>query len=149
MKPSSTTLWHASRFDIERPTLSGRIPGDTHDNSGLGIFCATVADPYITGFGDHIFALEIDPLARRPNMTIREFGALSRAPDRDRAWFEAYGQELAQDYDVLDIEETDGDVLQSVILSDHAVLAFKRYTVEAFLSICPAPEPMKRPRASF
>lgn len=146
MKIAPTTLWHASRFDIDRPTLSGRTPGSMHDNSGIGIFCSTIADSYITGFGNHIFALEIDSSARRMKMTIGEFGRASRAPDRDRAWFEDYGRQLAQDYDLLDIEELDGQVLQSVILNDRVVIGVERYTVEEFLALCPPPGPLLRRR---
>ena len=54
-----TKLWHASRADIARPTISGRTVGDHHDNSGLGLFCATAPEAYIANFGPYIFELDL------------------------------------------------------------------------------------------
>ena len=44
-------LWHASRANIERPTIAGRTEGENHANSGLGIYCATEPASYIASFG--------------------------------------------------------------------------------------------------
>lgn len=128
-----TKLWHASRADIARPTLSGRTVGDHHDNSGLGLFCATAPDDYIANFGPYIFELDLVDDLRVKRLTIGEFAALSRSAGTTRAEFEALGLRWSDQYDCLAIEEVDGQVRQAVILSDRAIANATRHDVQGFL----------------
>ena len=130
-----TKLWHASRADIARPTLSGRTVGDHHDNSGLGLFCATEPAAYIANFGPYVFELDLVDDLRVKRLTIGEFAALSRSAGDTRAEFAALGRQWSDEYDCLAIEEVDGQVRQMVILSDRAIANATRHDVQGFLDL--------------
>lgn len=129
-----TTLWHASRFEIDRPTLAGRSAGANHANSGLGLFCATHPRDYLTGFGDHLLELTLRPGLRVMALTIDGLVRFDRAAGggQDRSWFEAEGRRLAQDYDLIALVEIDGTVEQAIVLSDDAILTSTPLSLEAF-----------------
>lgn len=146
MKP--LVLWHASRADIPRPTLAGRIPGsDTHANSGLGLFCATAPDDYIAGFGPYVFEIELVSSARVKRLTIGEFARLSRSAGETWEDFRNLGQQWAQDYECVAIEENDGNIHQMVILSESAIGRVNRHGREHFLDQLARPHPGVAPRA--
>ncbi len=132
------TLWHASRADVERPTIAGRTEGRNHGNSGLGIFCATGPHDYIGGFGESIHSLTLRPDARSTTITVRELyemGSNDEGDERDRRWFEAEGRRLAEDHDVVLIAESSGWISQAVILRDDAVASSQRMTKEEFAAV--------------
>lgn len=132
------TLWHASRADIERPTIVGRTEGANHGNSGLGIFCATGPHDYIGGFGDAIHSLTLRPDARTMTISVRDLYEMGEAPngdERDRAWFDAEGRRLADKHDVILIAEGSGWVSQAIILRDDAVVSSQRMTKEEFAAV--------------
>ena len=132
------TLWHASRADVDRPTIAGRTEGTNHGNSGLGIFCATGPHDYIGGFGDAIHSLTLRADARTRTITVRELYEMGEAPngdERDRAWFNAEGRRLAEKHDVVLIAESSGWVSQAVILRDDAVASSRRMTREEFAAV--------------
>lgn len=88
---TSRILWHASRADIDRPTIAGRTVGENHANSGLGLFCATAPHSYIAGFGHHIHALTIKDDPRVLTIFVRELAAMGPKgldEEASRAWFE-------------------------------------------------------------
>lgn len=75
---SQRMVWHASRHEIERPTLDGRIAGDNHANSGLGLFCATAPCEYLGSFGPWVHEMTLAKHLRVMRMGItelREMGA--------------------------------------------------------------------------
>lgn len=109
--------------------------GDHHDNSGLGLFCATAPDDYIANFGPYIFELDLVDDLRVKRLTIGEFAALSRSAGTTRAEFEALGLRWSDQYDCLAIEEVDGQVCQMVILSDRAIASATRHDVQEFLDL--------------
>lgn len=133
-------LWHASRADVERPTIAGRTQGSNHANSGLGIYCAAGPHDYISGFGDAIHELMIRSDARVTSMSVRELHDMGEdymagdqdGPVRDRAWFDAEGRRLARDHDVVLIRESNGYASQAIILNDDAVASSIRLTREEF-----------------
>lgn len=128
------TLWHASRSDVERPSVAGRIPGEHHNNSGLGLFCATGPHSYITGFGDHVHEITLKPGTRIMDMTVGELHKMSDAfGGRDRAWFEGEGNRLTKEYDIIMIKEKNGYASQAIILHDDCVDTTKAHSKEAFL----------------
>lgn len=138
MSPSPRQLWHASRAAIDRPTLDGRTSGDNHDNSGLGIFCATSPHDYILGFGAFVHELTLRPDVRVLRMPISDFVALSRRPpgeDDGRQWFEQEGKRLAQEYDLVEIVEITGIAEQAIILRDDAIVASKRLSADDYALI--------------
>ena len=150
--PSTLTLWHASRSDVERPTVSGRITGEHHANSGLGLFCATAPHSYIAGFGDHIHEITLKPGTRILHMDLGELQKMGEAPrvephrkwfesegftltgERDRAWFEAEGFRLSEDHDIIMIRERNGYASQAVILHDDCVEMTKAHSKADFLA---------------
>lgn len=145
---NSPILWHASRADISRPTLSGRVPGeDTHANSGLGLFCATAPDDYIVGFGPHVFEIKLVPNARIKLLTIGEFARLSLGGGYTWEDFAVLGRQWAQDYDCVAIEELDGHAHQMVILSEAAIADVQRHSREHFLDHLARVRPSCAPRA--
>ena len=75
---ATRTLWHASREEIERPTIEGRTAGDNHANSGLGIYCATKPMDYICGFGGFVHELVLAPASRILRMTIPELNKMGQ-----------------------------------------------------------------------
>lgn len=140
-------VWHASRADIERPTLDGRTEGDNHANSGLGLFCGAGPDSYLAGFGPHLFALTLAPNLRRLRWTITD---LRTVGDRDapRSWFEEKGRELAQSFDLIELEENNGIVSQVIVLNEQIITDVKRFTREEFLTTQAVAQPLPhmRPR---
>lgn len=131
-------LWHASRADIDRPTIAGRMEGTNHGNSGLGIFCATGPHDYIGGFGDAIHSLTLRADARVKTITVRELYEMGETPngdERDRAWFDAEGRRLAEKHDVILIAESSGWTSQAIILRDDAVVSSRRMTREEFATV--------------
>lgn len=137
MSSTPRLLWHASRADIDRPTLAGRTVGDNHDNSGLGIFCATEPHDYIIGFGEFVHELTVRPDAKVLRMTLAEFAALSRRPWQEnghREWFEQEGRRLAQEYDLVDLVEITGVVEQSIILRDEAIVASRKFSAQEYMA---------------
>lgn len=131
-------LWHASRADVDRPTIAGRTEGANHGNSGLGIFCATGPHDYIGGFGDAIHSLTLREDARVRTITVRELYEMGEAPngdERDRAWFDAEGRRLAENHDVVLIAESSGWTSQAIILRDDAVVSSRRMTKEEFAAV--------------
>ncbi len=137
MTDGPLTLWHASRADIERPTIAGRTEGDHHANSGLGIFCATGPHDYIVNFGGDVHALVIREDARIMDLTIPELRIMGETRDgeRDRAWFDAEGRRLGKDFDVIMLRETDGLSTQAVILNDEAVASSRRMDEKTFRTL--------------
>lgn len=148
MNPSSPrVVWHASRADIPCPTLAGRTVGDNHDNSGLGLYCATAPHAYIAGFGGHVFALTLSPDVRCMRLPIAELARMGRGPEeRDRAWFEAEGRRWGQACDVVELEEVDGQVQQVIVLNDAAITAVERYPAAEFLTHHAQADPMAAAR---
>ena len=131
-------LWHASRADVDRPTIAGRTEGTNHGNSGLGIFCATGPHDYIGGFGDAIHSLTLRADARVKTITVRELYEMGERPngdERDRAWFDAEGRRLAERHDVVLIAESSGWTSQAIILRDDAVASSRRMTKEEFAAV--------------
>lgn len=131
-------LWHASRADVDRPTIAGRTEGANHGNSGLGIFCATGPHDYIGGFGDAIHSLTLREDARVKTITVRELydmGVDPEGDERDRAWFDAEGRRLAEKHDVVLIAESSGWTSQAIILRDDAVVSSRRMTKEEFAAV--------------
>lgn len=126
-------LWHASRADINRPTINGRTTGDNHNNSGLGIYCATKPMDYICGFGDTVHQLSICDDARVLRMTIKELANLGR--DESRQWFEQEGRRLATRYDIIELVEITGIAEQAIVLADEAITACIKLTREQYLDI--------------
>ena len=140
MSEAGITLWHASRSDVERPTIAGRTEGTNHDNSGLGIYCATGPHDYISGFGDAIHSLVMRPDVRVMEMSIEDLRLMgSHGSDiddgKDRAWFEAQGRRLAVEFDVVLIREDNGYASQAIILTDDAVASSTRMTRDEFAAI--------------
>lgn len=130
----SPVVWHASRADIDRPTLLGRTVGDNHANSGLGIFCATEADPYIAGFGDFIFELHLKENPKVFPLTIpqlREMGYQDHI-QTTREWFEEKGKALSSEYDLIALVEISGNVDQVILLRDDVVESVVKHSVENF-----------------
>lgn len=138
MTEGPLTLWHASRADIERPTIVGRTEGDHHPNSGLGIFCATGPHSYIAGFGADVHALVIRDDARIMDLTVSDLRKMGEVGDdeRDRVWFDARGRELAKDFDVIMIREGNGLSTQAIILNDEVVSSSRRMDVAEFRTVC-------------
>ena len=144
--PASRTLWHASRANISRPTIAGRTEGDNHENSGLGIFCATEPADYIAGFGSTVHEITLHHSVRVMRLKIKELAAMGRVsgePQRTRQWFETEGRRWGKDYDVVELVEMDGQVAQAIILNDDAIAACTARPVEAFLAGLAQP---RRPR---
>jgi len=137
MTDAPITLWHASRADIERPTIAGRTEGDHHANSGLGIYCATGPHSYIAGFGGDVHALEMRSDTRIMDMSVEELRRMGdeREGARDRDWFDAQGRRLAQDHDVIMLREDNGLSTQAIILNDEAVASSRRMDATAFKEI--------------
>lgn len=130
-------VWHASRADIERPTLEGRTLGDNHANSGLGIFCGAEPHSYLAGFGETVFALTLAPDARALQMSISELARMGRSAHGgvlERAWFESEGRRLAQGYDLIELVEIHGKVEQVILPRDEAVVAVEKMMRETFLA---------------
>lgn len=135
--PASRRLWHASRAHIDRPTIAGRTEGDNHANSGLGLFCATTAAEYITGFGATVHELTLAPDVRVMRLTIRELAKMGMDEQgnfRTRAQFDQLGRQWAKGYDLIELEESSGDVAQAIVLNDAAIVACKAMTAEEFLA---------------
>jgi hypothetical protein len=131
-------LWHASRADIDRPTLAGRTVGDNHQNSGLGLWCAAKPARYIAGFGATIFALTLVDHPRVKRLTIRELAAMGKPLNEpgqpgSREWFEEQGRQWAQQFDVVALVESSGEVAQAIVLSDSAIVGCERMTASDFL----------------
>ena len=133
--PTSLTLWHASRCNIVRPTIEGRVAGDNHDNSGLGIYCSTKPDDYIANFGDYIFQIDLRPDVKVKRITISDLADISRDPAHDRGWFERLGHEWGKLYDIVELEEKDGVVAQAIILRNEAVIRVQRHNPDEFMKI--------------
>lgn len=118
-------LWHASRSAVDRPTLEGRIAGDNHANSGLGLWCATAPHGYLSGFGSTVHALTLASDLRVLTLPLSEVAAMGRhgqgSPAEDRAWFEAHGRRLAETYELLVILEHNGFSSQAIVLKDEAI----------------------------
>lgn len=140
-------VWHGSRADIDRPTLAGRTEGENHANSGLGLFCATAPDPYITNFGPVVFALT---LAASPRVLFWTVAELRRQSGRSgteepaRAWFECEGRRLAAVYDVIALRETDGTIRQVIVLADAAIASVEKLSAAEFQRRFPEAEPLTR-----
>ncbi len=140
-EPFVSVLWHASRANIDRPTLAGRTVGTNHANSGLGLFCATEPASYIAGFGATVFALTLHQPLRVKRLSIRELAALGNQPGDgpsglvDRAWFENLGRQWAQDFDVVALVESSGVVAQAIVLRDEAIAGCHRQTATEFLAM--------------
>lgn len=126
-------LWHASRHDIQRPTVAGRVAGVNAENSGLGLFCATVPRDYISGFGPWVHEIVLHDELRVLRMDITTLAGMGRW--EDRAWFEAEGRRLAQDYDVIELIEIDGRCEQVIVLRDAAIADSRRLTAEQFKAL--------------
>jgi hypothetical protein len=132
------TLWHGSRANVERPTIAGRVAGDNHSNSGLGIFCATGPHDYVARFGDAIHAMTIKDDARIMTISTEQLQAMGETKDgdvRSRDWFDAKGRDLAKDFDVAMIAEHDGWTSQAIILRDDAVASSKSMTKDEFAAV--------------
>lgn len=127
----SRVLWHAGRADVDRPTIAGRTAGEHHGNSGLGLFCATLPRDYIRGFGEHLYALTVAEGARVLHWSIHDLRQASDALD-SRGAFEGEGRRLAQDFDLIEIEEIDGTVEQVIVLNDAAIVSVDRIPLEYF-----------------
>lgn len=146
-------LWHASRAPVDCPTIAGRSAGDNHANSGLGLYCATHPHDYIAGFGPWVFRLEIAPSVRVLKWDIAQLAGLkppSQFLDSDREWYESYGRKLGRQFDLVDIQEVDSRVEQSIVLNDQAIVRATRFTREQFLGSVATPRfvpgPPRRPR---
>jgi hypothetical protein len=141
-------LWHASRADIDRPTIAGRTEGDNHANSGLGIYCAMAPYDYINGFGAHIHALTLKEDVRVLSMKLDDLRRMGERAqdDPDRKWYEAQGRRLARDYDIIEIVEINGAAEQAIILSDEAVVSSQRMTSEEFARIATDRVAAKKPK---
>lgn len=128
-------VWHASRTDIDRPTLAGRVAGPYHANSGLGLFCGTQPSNYLAGFGSTIFALTLNPESRVLAMDVPALRHLDQPEEeRDRQWFEAEGRRLAADYDVIALMESSGSIDQVILLTDNAIVSAAKMSAETFLA---------------
>lgn len=127
-------VWHATRSDIERPTIAGRTAGDNHANSGLGIFCASFADDYLYMFGEFIHELTLRDDARALRMPTTQLRLMGYDQDRevDREWFEAQGRKLGQQYDLIELEEIDGQVNQVILLNDEVIVSSRKLEPDAF-----------------
>ena len=138
-------LWHASRANIERPTLAGRTEGENHANSGLGIYCATKPASYIASFGAFIHELTLRPDARVMRMTIGELSAMGwvKGEPRERDWFEQEGRRLGQSFDLIELVEISGKVEQAIVLNDSAILECSVQSATDFLASLP-PEPARQ-----
>lgn len=136
-KIEAITLWHASRSDVERPTVAGRIPGEHHANSGLGLFCATAPHSYIAGFGDNIHEMTLKSDARIMEMGIIDLQKMgedkSSLDEPNRAWFENEGRRISQDHDVIILLETNGYPSQAILLNDDCVETSRPHSKDAFL----------------
>lgn len=131
-------LWHGSRADVERPTIAGRVAGNNHSNSGLGIFCATGPHDYVARFGDAIHAMTIKDDARIMTISTEQLQAMGETKDgdvRSRDWFDARGRDLAKDFDVAMIAEHDGWTSQAIILRDDAVASSTAMTKDEFATV--------------
>lgn len=126
-------LWHASRADIDRPTIANRTVGDGHHNSGLGLFCATAPMDYIAGFGSFIHQLTISPHAKALNMPIRELASLGYG--EDRSWFENEGRRHARKYGLIYLVEASGIVEQAIVLRDDTIVSCRKMKLEEFMEI--------------
>jgi hypothetical protein len=128
------TLWHASRADIDRPTIEGRIAGDNHANSGLGIYCATDAHDYIKNFGNHIHKMEVVDNARISRITVDDLRKMGSTGDNqnDRDWFEQERERLSKDYDVLLLTEQNGYASQAIILHNSAIASSQKVSIDDF-----------------
>ncbi len=132
---SGRTVWHASRANIERPTIADRTVGGNHANSGLGIFCASGPHDYISGFGKHIFSLTLKDDLRVIKLTIPELRDLSfkvTTEEKDRSWFEEYGKKLSDTYDLIELVELDDFVSQVILLRDDIIISSKKFSNEEF-----------------
>ena len=133
-------VWHASRANVDRPTLGGRTVGDNHNNSGLGLFCATKAEPYISGFGDVIFKLHLIENPKVLPMTISELSQMSFQKQlgeyASRKWFEDQGAHWAKDYDVIALVEINDDVGQVIVLHDEAIVSCDKLSKEEYMMYC-------------
>lgn len=136
-----SVLWHASRAEMDRPTLAGRTVGDNHNNSGLGLYCATAPDGYIARFGSTIFALTLIPEPRVMELTIRELAALGRSmawsesgSTGSRAWFEELGRKWSEAFDVVALRESSGEIAQAIVLRDDAVVSCERFSAKEYLT---------------
>ena len=129
-------LWHASRADIDRPTIAGRTEGSHHANSGLGIYCATDPHDYIAGFGDHIHKMEVREDARVDRISVNDLQRMGQAKDGDldRTWFEQERERRSAHHDVLLVIESNGYPSQAIILTDDAIRQNERMTKDEFLS---------------
>ena len=136
-KSENLTLWHASRADVERPTVAGRIAGEHHANSGLGLFCATAPHSYIAGFGDNIHEMTLKSEARIMKMGIIDLQKMGQSKESleepDRAWFENEGRRISQDHDVIILIETNGYASQAILLIDDCVETSRPHSKDAFL----------------
>ena len=141
---SPRVLWHASRANINRPTISGRTEGSHHANSGLGIFCATAPHEYLSGFGSSFHALTLSPDARALKMWTRDLARMGRGNweegDNDRQWFEQEGRRLGKEYDIIELVEIEGNVEQVIILNDEVVLSSAKLSLDEFQGVC-QPDP--------
>lgn len=136
LSPHARVLWHASRADVDRPTIAGRTRGTNHANSGLGLYCATGPHDYIAGFGDTVFALTLHPQARVMRMGITQLRDLGRSGPNEvsREWFDQEGRRLGERFDVIDLVETNGQVDQTIVLNDAAIVAVRKFSAQAFLA---------------
>lgn len=142
-------LWHASRANIDRPTIAGRTEGENHANSGLGIYCATEPASYIASFGAFIHELTLHPEVRVMRMTISELSAMgwAKGEPRERDWFEQEGRRLGQSFDLIELIEISGRADQAIVLNDSAIVACSVQSAADFLASLP-PSP-SRPGPRF
>jgi len=129
-------LWHAGRADIVQPTVAGRSVGNNHENSGLGLYCATVPARYITGFGETVFGLTIKSNPRVLSLSIRELAEMGQGRDgcpRSREWFEAQGRRWSEDFDVVALVESSGAITQAIVLLDDAIVGCEKFAAKDYL----------------
>jgi hypothetical protein len=153
MSSSPLVLWHASRADIDRPTIAGRTVGENHANSGLGLFCATAPHAYIAGFGPHVHALTIKEDAKAFTLWVRELAAMGPRDlneEDSRVWFEQEGQRLSKEYDLIHLKESNGNIEQAIILHDAAIVSSTRFSMEEYQGMCQTdPSPQDPPRKTL
>lgn len=143
-------LWHASRANIDRPTIAGRTEGENHTNSGLGIYCATEPASYIAGFGSFIHELTLHPGARIMRMTISELSAMGwvkyNDEPRERDWFEQEGRRLGKSFDLIELIEISGRAEQAIVLNDHIIVHSTVQSAADFLASVSSPAVRSSPK---
>ena len=135
----SFSMFHASKHAYEAPDYDFLAANrENHQNGLLGLWVSAKSD-WITGFGEHVYAVEFD--GESIDLTVGELMQWSRATDDD-FYVQKRNELLAQGVTYIRLIEQDGRSEMGVVVNFSAIQKFQPITART-IEILAKPQQVK------